>query len=70
MAGADGLCGKPVPDPVVGMLGFCDEHRAHGVTCKCGRFFLASNTTGRVESEGVEHTAFRCAGDGKKGRGT
>jgi hypothetical protein len=62
VAGAGGLCGKPVSKPMVGFLGMCDEHRSHGVCCKCGHFWLESHTTGRVESlDGMTHTAFACA---------
>ena len=61
VASAGGLCGKPVRDPCVGMLGFCDEHRSHGVNCKCGQFYLESHTSGLVVFEGRRHTAFRCA---------
>lgn len=60
VAGPNGLCGKPVRNPTVGALGACEEHSAHGVNCKCGRFFLASHTPGLVVSEGRRHTAFRC----------
>jgi hypothetical protein len=63
VAGADGLCGKPVREPVVGMLGFCTEHDAYGYTCRCGYFLLGPSTGVRrvgPDHRGIVHTAFRC----------
>lgn len=62
VADANGLCGKPVKDPMPGALGFCEEHSAHGYCCKCGAFLLGPSTgVRRVESGGLVHTAFSCA---------
>ena len=60
VAGAGGLCGKPVKHPISGMLGMCEEHRAHGTCCKCGRFWLQSGESGRVGDRDRIHTAFAC----------
>ena len=71
VATGSGLCGKPVKTPMVGALGFCEEHAAHGVCCRCGRFWLSSGRLPRVEYDGVTHTAFQCrralSGEGEGG---
>ena len=68
VAGADGPCRKPVRNPRVGALGFCNEHDAHGRCCRCGMFWLSLPGPGRVEYDGKTHTAFSCASSRSGGR--
>jgi hypothetical protein len=59
VAGAGGLCGKPVRAPVVGMLGFCGEHEATGACCACGKFWIAADRDAQVGRYGY-HSPAEC----------
>lgn len=60
VAGVGGLCGKPVRVPVVGVLGFCEEHSAKGENCRCGKFWIASDRDAIVGLYGY-HSPVRCS---------